>query len=35
MFEGVTFNPSTMTEQINLLKQQFGVTEVVWWAIAG
>lgn len=29
VFEGATFDPSTVTEQINLLKQQFGVTEVV------
>lgn len=29
VFEGNTADPSTVTEQINLLKQQFGVTEVV------
>jgi transposase len=29
VFEGNTADPSTVTEQINVLKQQFGVTEVV------
>ena len=29
VFEGNTADPSTVAEQINLLKQQFGVTEVV------